>query len=566
MKRKLNTLENENARYRELLAAIYDRSDADAEEIFRRLRIAPHPLAVLESIKQADLLLVNPSTIEWATNKRLLTLDNNALQYSAIKVRAQPWTAIAGNGIVSELITNFFAWDNAYLFPAIDQRAFVDDMNAGVVEKGVWCTPLLVNAICAQRSQSVESSKVFGAITHQNMVERFLSESKSLLDREQGRASIPTVLALVLLFLTTTETGRDRAATMYRSAAYEMLKRLKLEARFQRLSTGPMANSAELARISRALWGIFLLETRIAYLYYQPSSVPPPTMPQMFYGNQHAMFDTQGNVDVVGNAFSPSSYQVPLVPGILAAVGNLSVLFYEIMQYLTAHEKCKGSCKGSPSDLRVRKGYYVRLRQFRAQLPRRFLVEENFTPSTCFLRMHESEIAFSLLQGLPPEQLFRTDFDPAESFTVRDVCLRHCRSDTELIESYIRQWPIDSLVTRQLYMSMQPLVLLLEEPEAKDLFTRDCFMARLSAHNLKVGGFFLQATQAFAWAMKKDIPEAARPYLEGWTQDVVKKDLPVSFAIPQQDEIRQLLEDGGGDENAYIGAQLGALIEKWALV
>ena len=56
-------------------------------------------------------------------------------------------------------------------------------------------------------------------MTGQNLTERFLTEAKVLFDHEQGRASIPTVQALMLMYLATTEVGRDRAANIYRFTA-----------------------------------------------------------------------------------------------------------------------------------------------------------------------------------------------------------------------------------------------------------------------------------------------------------------------------------------------------------
>ncbi|KAK9243072.1 hypothetical protein V1506DRAFT_27428 [Lipomyces tetrasporus] len=45
-------------------------------------------LDILGSIRQAEILLLNPSSNKWATNPRLTRLDQNALQARAIKVPA----------------------------------------------------------------------------------------------------------------------------------------------------------------------------------------------------------------------------------------------------------------------------------------------------------------------------------------------------------------------------------------------------------------------------------------------------------------------------------------------
>lgn len=84
----------------------------------------------------------------------LKTLDVAALNKSTSKVRARPWTTLAGDGIVSELIYSFFASDNNFYLSFVDQQYFLDDMEAGDTSIAEFCSPLLVNAICALRCVS----------------------------------------------------------------------------------------------------------------------------------------------------------------------------------------------------------------------------------------------------------------------------------------------------------------------------------------------------------------------------------------------------------------------------
>ena len=175
--------------------------------------------------------------------------------------------------------------------------------------------------------------------------------------------------------------------------------------------------------------------------------------------------------------------------------------------------------------------------------------------------MDENEIAYTLLQGIP----LNTPFGAPYNLTVKDICIQHCQYDTDIIESYIQKWPIDSLIAHQLYISMQVLVPILDDPVAQDLFIRDCLMAHLSTCNIRLSGILLQAIQAFAWAIKKSIPEAARPYLEGWTQELVEGDLPISFALPQHEGIEKLLA-ADVTVDGYTSGQLSTLIERWALL
>lgn len=153
LKRRVNTLQHENTQLRDLLRAVHDRPQMEAQEIYRRLRTSSDPLAVLESVKHADLLLSNQqqtALFEESLQPRLRQLNQTSLEASAIKVSARPWTVVAGDGIVSELITDFFTWDNAYLFPSIDLVTFLQDMRQEA-DQAKWCSSVLVNAICAQR-------------------------------------------------------------------------------------------------------------------------------------------------------------------------------------------------------------------------------------------------------------------------------------------------------------------------------------------------------------------------------------------------------------------------------
>lgn len=175
--------------------------------------------------------------------------------------------------------------------------------------------------------------------------------------------------------------------------------------------------------------------------------------------------------------------------------------------------------------------------------------------------MHENEIAYSLLQTLPLNTPFDNPFSP-KGVNTKDLLLEICHSDTEMAELFIRTWPLDSLITRQLYLTMQPLVLLLHDPVSHELFTKDCALARLATHHLPMGVCFLQATQAFAWASKQAIPLTAQAHLTDWAHQSVEEDPPVSYALPQYDWVKRICASDEHEDDPE--AQLGVLIQKWA--
>ncbi|KAF4873814.1 Nitrogen assimilation transcription factor nit-4 [Colletotrichum siamense] len=568
LKRKANVLENENAQYRDLFRMVCSKTEDEAQEIFRRIRVSGDPLKVLESIRQAEILLPSPAANERVSDSRLAKLNDKAMENSLIRVPAKPWTAIADDGLVSELITDFFSWENASAFPAVDRDLFVADMRAANVKKAKYCSPILVNAICALRSPFVERAKQFGAITGQDLAKRFRDEVMQLVEKSQGRATLPTIIALVLIDWSASIAGDEPTAKMYRYMAWERYKRFRPERRFSQLKEDDPQERSERLAISKAVWAIFFMESRISYFYHQVSYIPPPPIPKLFDNNGADALENRGNLDVLGRPYLGSTTQIPLVPGIATINSNIACLQYEIMQYITSGDNIKGSAE----DLKRRKSLYCKLQQFRADLPKRFRMEFNFTPSTAFLRMHENEIAYVLLTSLHPSTKFDTPFTDTAT-TVKSLTLQHCLSDTTLAEAYLQKYTVNSYTTRQLFVTMQALIPFLNDGHAatNDLFTRLCMMGGLTARVVRMTVHLLQAAQAMAWAMKQDIPEAAKPYLEPWVKLAIQESettKPPSYSVPDREEIKELLTESDravAGPNEGSGAELWALVEKWVL-
>ena len=96
--------------------------------------------------------------------------------------------------------------------------------------------------------------------TGSNLSLSFFDEARRLLELECGKASLPTVQGLYLLYSYIGAKGTDRAGQVYRSSACEMLKRLQLERRFRLLDVRNPPDAQELRVISRAAWGLFCTE------------------------------------------------------------------------------------------------------------------------------------------------------------------------------------------------------------------------------------------------------------------------------------------------------------------
>jgi hypothetical protein len=166
LKRKVEFLESENGELHELYQFIRTRSDPEALDVLHRMRTVANPLELLRFIKEGDLLLqthLSHSASTGGTSDSLLSkLDLDAWNASSIKVKASPWTTIASDGLVSELISIFFERDQYFTMPFVDKEAFLRDVSATDVPNPrnmKYCSPLLVNAICADASVSRSSTE-----------------------------------------------------------------------------------------------------------------------------------------------------------------------------------------------------------------------------------------------------------------------------------------------------------------------------------------------------------------------------------------------------------------------
>lgn len=142
-----------NENLQALVLYLTQQPETDAISILQRLRTTGNPMAVAESLRLGDSMIqkqVNSvSRHQW---EELRFIDQEALAGSPVKVPALPWTSIAGDGIVSELISSFITLEHTFLFSFIDRNAFLEDMRHKSPDDAQYCSSLLVNAICSLRS------------------------------------------------------------------------------------------------------------------------------------------------------------------------------------------------------------------------------------------------------------------------------------------------------------------------------------------------------------------------------------------------------------------------------
>lgn len=257
---------------------------------------------------------------------------------------------------------------------------------------------------------------------------------------------------------------------------------------------------------------------------------------------------------------------------------TLSELFYEVMIYNSSEE---ADSRGE-KDTNIRKRLYARLRHVEEGLPQRFLPSHNPAPSAIYLRcvgnlyafncmmsndltrMHLSEIGFAIIQSQSHDLLLELPASQPGT-TIKELCLNHCRSDIKMAEMFLLHWPFEACLWRHLYLSLQPLSLMLDDPEARQLFTAGSAMVRGGCSSFRICGHLLQATQAYAWAVDTEIPTEALLHYEGCKENMETQDLPLSFALPRQDDAKNLLRGKSKRKKggSFPEEDLGTLIEMW---
>lgn len=115
----------------------------------------PPELAMGHGTGEAPMQRNSPQAENDALSSALDIINSSALSASNLKLHAQPWTTVAGDGLVSELLSSFFAYESCYYLPFVDQECFLNDMQAGEINIAEFCSPSLVNAICALRCVSL---------------------------------------------------------------------------------------------------------------------------------------------------------------------------------------------------------------------------------------------------------------------------------------------------------------------------------------------------------------------------------------------------------------------------
>ncbi|CZT24312.1 uncharacterized protein RCC_10035 [Ramularia collo-cygni] len=519
-----------------------------AHEIIRHIRQNADPFAVLRLVQEGDLLLQRNLN---NTGSEARALDADAFQQSKYKLRARPWTNVAGDGIVSNLITIVLA---SFSAPCVHESAFLADF-AAQDTSALFCSPLLVNAMCAVGAFSSSHAEALDrlAIDDLKLRERFYQEAQRLLEIERGKPSVTTVQALFLLYLYTGSAAMDRAGRVYRLTACEMYNRMRLGTQLLVRSpvTDPKSHEAQRKILSRIAWGAFCAESVMAYNYLQVSLIKIPSVPRLF-GDQTGYATEEGNR--------------PLgLEDALAARCDVLAIFYRIASY----EPREPNDVGSEGDIRTRQRLYDALSGWERILPPKSRYASEFAHHFHVLNAYYHFVAVVLWR---PLQDIDTTLRDNESNAAR-LCISHCdallkeidESKIDLQGDLLRRGTTAALYFW--YMAAFTLVTMIKRHlDSREPLVRVCRSLHSVAKCWPSACVILQGVHGMSQQLRVVLPqEAAELCLEaGKMLDLsASLDIPVSWAIPRHADLMELLSDHGADTEEPAGVELSKLISKW---
>ncbi|TRX95717.1 hypothetical protein FHL15_003271 [Xylaria flabelliformis] len=500
-----NQLQRENVELRQLFRDLSRRPESEALDIFQRLRVVDDPIALARSIRQAELLLPSTAMGDHDKVSTVHKLEFDALLKSPIKIPAQPWTTVAGDGIVSELISSWFKWDNAFLYSFIDRDCFMQDIRDGDPDSAVYCSPFLVNAICAFRSYFSETIDMVLQMTKLDLKEQFLAEAKRQYDH--GPPSIPKIQGLWILFAISSIEGDDRSGSLYRFASYDLLQ--------------------------------------------------SPGIPCLF---PDFNYETLVSVGLSDQQFTSLSAQPPSLGGAISTFCQLAVLMSEVLRIGQWQKDNEDTCLEYHVQLKSRKAALAQLDVISESLPPALHHEHNFTPETCFLRVVMNTVAYTILRPLRPD----TVLDEDNATTVQSALLGYCALDTEIMERYFATWSTPEFSTTAFLGPLNAgkvLLPLLPFESAQQLFPRICRLMRTIAARMPIAKYVMKGWQAALWSRNMDIPGPAEPYFLNLGEERERvQDMPTSLVVANIPDFEETwLQD-------WDSGELGFLLKKWSVM
>ncbi|KAK4243215.1 hypothetical protein C7999DRAFT_18410 [Corynascus novoguineensis] len=516
---------------------------------------------------------------------KVARIDAQALDEAPVKLPAKPWTYVAGDGLVSHLIADFFARsdDDSFVnsLSLIDQELFIRDMAHANPSQSQFCSPFLVNAICGLRSIASDKVRLVNEATGTNLTELFLAEAKQHFDVEACRRSLTTVQALYLFFMLTCHFNTNRSGSVYRLGALDILSKLDVEKAFASPSGRAYVDAEKRRALFKMYWGIFNFECILCHTYLKPPSVN--LLPLAYF---------PGDTDSSQSAPNQVQRKLRTVP----PTNRISDMQYRVMKY---NSEPLGTI-GDELDMRVRNDLLFQLRALENSLLPEFDCSELIDGHTIQLKIYLDMVAYNILRPLrsttaihcprssaasPPSSLIAapTTIKPS---TARTHLINLATIDIRLIDNYLARCATPAYapaLVLPLWSAVLTLIPFLPDPDPtpnleeddikqddgkkekiRGAFSRGCTLLEQLESSLHGVRTLRRGILAVAWKLGVTpgrIPSQARTALGGLVDEVRRgevelRHVPVDYviAIPREIFERVILNGDGGCGGDGVGS------------
>lgn len=180
---------------------------------------------------------------------------------------------------------------------------------------------------------------------------------------------------------------------------------------------------------------------------------------------------------------------------------------------------------------------------------------------TCLYSIYLDELFIAILRPLQPDIIFEKEM------SVKDLCIQYATSDANNMKKYVDKFSLSTyscMVLCGAYNALLTLSSHLYDPKTHMPFMIACVVIHATANDFPMARFILQGVKALCWTLKMPIPSLAAQYLENLgTGKESLRDIPLAFALPQVDAVRELLSDDDSDAQQLSG-EMGVLLSRWS--
>ncbi|THC94082.1 hypothetical protein EYZ11_006452 [Aspergillus tanneri] len=395
------------------------------------------------------------------------------------RVPAQPWTAVDDDDFVSHLVSLWFTWCHPFC-NWIDRELFIRDMQTA-------------NPLQAY-SDYPEAYAKAGDVSSRGS--NFYDEAKRLLDKEEGRISLPTVQGLGVLWSCSLMTGRDRQGWIFRSQLAYSVQELAQNESVQ----APEAdeNAFRMAGvISHAHWGLFNIATVQALFQKKMPPIKPPapvSLPPVRH--EYEQDDWQPYPTFAERIQSHTDC-------LFNALCKLNLITYDLCRIFF-----RGDTEQSHVEMqRQTEAVHSRLRQWADHPPGCLKGSEIEAPHTLCLHMYYHVIIMTICSL--SRAVFGTDHASQD-----ELRLSSARNIAQLLHIHRTSWGVDRMLVHNIHWIATALFALvdrLDDPSNRNAFINICVTAKAFSRRWESSNTILRSLQATARERNIVLPTETDP-------------------------------------------------------